>query len=226
MMVNSKLISRISGAAALALGALLLVAPTHVGVDTDSVQSISNKTLDRTNTLQRWADFQLWAALCANDVPSSFWDLPNSSAASAMCATGSNTLRGVLDFSSTATNSAQYTLQTPVGYTTSANTEAEILWYTASTSGSVVWQLATACAANDATATDDPSFNTANSVVSAAPGTANRIQSAAISSLTMTGCADGYALHLKLTRDPSNGSDTVATNPARLMMVRLRMPKE
>jgi hypothetical protein len=212
--------------AAFALVVPGLVAQTHVGVDTDTAQTLSNKTLDRTNTVQGFANLQLWAAVCNNATALSAWDLPTSSAAVATCSTGSNTQKAVLDFSSSTTSSAQYTLQAPQGYDVGVTTSLEILWYSASTTGSVVWQFATACAANNASATDDPAFNTAQTVTSTAPGSANQIQSATISPVTMTGCAAGYSLHVKLLRDPSNGSDTMATNPARMMMVRLKLPKE
>jgi hypothetical protein len=209
-----------------ALLAALSLAPTYVGVDTNSVQTLSNKILDRTNTIQTFGNLQLWGAQCSNVTPLALWDIPTSNAPSAACLTGSNTQKATLDFSSSTAQSAQYTIQVPQGYNIAHSTSVEILWSSVSTSGSVVWQVATACAANNATATDDPSFNTANTVTSAAPGTASRIQSASISALTMTGCATGYTLHLKLSRTPGSGADTMASNPARFMMLRLRIPRE
>lgn len=209
----------------LGLVALVLMAPTNAGVDTNSTQTISNKTLDRTNTLQSYANLQLWGAICSNVTALSAWDLPTSSAAAATCNTGSNTQKATLDFTSSSTSSAQYTLQVPQGFDVAVASSAEILWYTASTSGSVVWQLSTACTATNGTVTDDPSWNTANTVTSAAPASANEVQSASIATVTMTGCAAGYALHVRLLRDPSNGADTLASNAARMMVVRLKMPK-
>lgn len=198
---------------------------THHGVDTDSTQTLSNKTLDRTNTVQSYAQIQIGAAICLGSSPSSLWDTPISDPAVAACVTGTNVQKGVLEFAASSNLSAQMTLEVPQGYSGSAPTDAEVVWESGTTSGDVVWQLATLCTATNASATDDSAFNTASTVTSAAAGTAHRLQSATISSVTMTGCAVGAILHLKLSRNAGSGSDTMS-GTARFILLRLKIPKE
>jgi len=83
-----------------------------------------------------------------------------------------------------------------------------VFWFSTTTTGNVVWQVATACRADGETL--NPSFNTANTVTDATQGTTVWENSATISTITTTGCAAGEVLHLKFGRDPANGSDTMA----------------
>src|SRR5262245_5017091 len=219
---------------ALLLG-LAALAPSYVGVDTNSAQTISNKTLDTTNIYQgRYWQPQLGTALCIVGAGYSLWDLPSTTNTmpTATCAVGTNTLKATLDYASSQDQSAQMTLRMPYhdpngrgGYDNSGSaTVLELLWYSTTTSGNVVWQVSTSCVAPSATATDDPAFNTANSITSAVPGTANRIQTATITSLTMTGCSPGYVFHLKVRRQAGSGSDTMA-GTAKLLLVTLAVPR-
>jgi hypothetical protein len=81
-------------------------------------------------------------------------------------------------------------------------------WFTAATSGDVVWQAATICVAD--AETSDPAFNTASTVTDTAKGTTLQDNDAVITGLTITGCAAGEVLYLKVSRDPAHGSDTLA----------------
>ncbi len=136
------------------------------------------------------------------------WDLPSTSPAVAVAVNGTNIHKGVLQFAHTGGSlSAQTTLYLPSDFT--GNIDANIIWYSAGTSGNCKWSLATAFTACDATATDDPSFNTASTVTTAVPGTANRIQTSTITSVTATGSGANKLMHLKISRDGSDGSDTL-----------------
>jgi len=160
------------------------------------------------------------AAGCNNATAGTFWDLPTSTPAAAACVTGTNTQKGVLDFADTSGGfSAQNGVLLPSDWSGTLN--ARIIWFTTATSGNVKWSLSTICTAVGATETDDPSFNTASTVTTAAPGTANRLQTSSISSVTVTGCAAGELLHLKLFRDGNDGSDTISAT-ARLVGVEIR----
>lgn len=162
---------------------------------------------------------RLWfpAAGCNNATAGSIWDLPTTNPAVAACVTGTNTQKGVLDFADGAnTLSAQLTYQLPSTWTSTV--DATITWFSGTTTGDVVWQLATVCVAD--AETDDPAFNTASTVTDTAKGTTNRLNNATITTVTVTGCAAGELMHLKILRDPANGSDTHAAT-ARLIGVEL-----
>lgn len=149
------------------------------------------------------------AAGCQNTSASSFWDLPTTTPAVAACVTGTNTQKGVLDFADTSGGfSAQTTLALPGDF--AGTIDARIYWTTTATSGNVEWSLSTICTATDATETDDPAFNTASAVVTAAPGVASRVQTSAITSVTITGCAANEVLHVRLFRDGNDAQDTLS----------------
>jgi hypothetical protein len=193
----------------------------------DSTDVLTNKTYDAegtgnvfTSTTKIW----LPGAGCNNATPYSFWDLPASTPAVATCVTGTNTQKAYLDFADTSGGfSAQTTLQLPSDFT--GNIDADIIWLTAATSGNVKWSLSTICVATNATETDDPAFNTASTVTTAAPGTGNRLQTSTITSLTITGCAASEMLHLRIFRDGNDAADTIA-NTARLYGISLTMRRQ
>jgi hypothetical protein len=176
----------------------------------------SNLTIDAEasgNTITVPSKVWLPAAGCNNATASSFWDLPTATPAAAACVTGTNTQKGVLDYADTAGGfSAQTTELLPADFT--GNIDARIIWFTPATSGNAKWSLSTICTSVSAAATDDPAFNTASTVTTAAPGSANQIQTSSISAVTITGCSAGQLLHVKLFRDGNDAADTI-TNTAR-----------
>lgn len=181
-------------------------------VTPSSSDTFTNKTIDAEGTGNSVTiPFTIWfaAAGCSNTTAASFWDLPTSTPAVAACVTGTNTQKGVLQFADTSGGfSAQTAFLLPADW--SGNVDAKIIWKTSATSGNAKFSLSTICTAVGATETDDPSFNTASTVTTAAAGTANRLQTSSISSLIVTGCAAGEFLHLKLFRDGNDGSDTLS----------------
>lgn len=161
---------------------------------------------------------RIWlpAAGCNNATAGSVWDLPTSNPAVAACVTGTNTQKGVLDFADGSNLSAQLTYLLPSTWT--GTIDAKMKWFSATTSGDVVWQLSTVCVAD--AETDDPSFNTASTVTDTTKGTTNQTNDASITNVTATGCAAGELLHLKIQRDSGHASDTMA-GTARLVGVEL-----
>jgi hypothetical protein len=160
------------------------------------------------NTITIPAKIWIPAAGCNNATPSSFWDLPTATPAAAACVTGANTQKGVLDFADTAGGfSAQTTELLPADF--SGNIDARIIWLTTATTGNAKWSLSTICTNVSASATDDPTFNAAISVITAAPGSANQLQTSSISAVTITGCTAGQILHIKLFRDGNDAADTI-----------------
>jgi len=189
---------------------------TNAGTNT-----LTNKTLDAEgigNVLTTVDKDFVRAARCDNATASSpEWSFPTSNPAVPACVTGTNTQRGVLDFADGASVlSAQLQRLLPGDWT--GNVDVKLVWHTPATTGSVVWQVATACVAD--AETGDPVFNTASTVTDAAKGTANQFNDASITSLTMTGCAAGESWFVRVFRDPANGSDTLA-DTARLVAVEL-----
>lgn len=156
------------------------------------------------------------AAGCNNATAGAVWDLPTSAPAVAACVTGTNTQKGVLDFADGSNLSAQFTHLLPTTWT--GNLDVNLKWFSATTTNSVVWQVATICVAD--AETDDPAFNTASTVTDAAKGTTNQTNDAAITSVTITGCAAGELMHVKVFRDSGHASDTHA-GTARLLGVEL-----
>jgi len=112
----------------------------------------------------------------------------------------------VVAFANTTELSIQKQLRLPTDWTSTV--DANIVWYTSATAGDVVWSLQTACVA--ATETGDPSFNTASSVTDTAQGTTLQYNTATITTVTVTGCAAGENLYLKVYRDPGVAGDTLA----------------
>lgn len=191
-----------------------------VGIATTN--TFTNKTYDAEgtgNVLTIPVKIWLPSGGCQNATAVSFWDLPTSTPAVAACITGTNTQKGVLDFADTSGGfSAQNEIMLPADF--SGTVDAVIIWLTSATSGNAKWSLSTICTATAATETDDPAFNTASTVTTAAPGTTLRLQSSAITSLTITGCAASEYMHLKIFRDGNDAADTIAAT-ARLVGIEL-----
>lgn len=162
---------------------------------------------------------RLWlpAALCQNATAINLWSTPTTNPAVAACDTGTNTQKGTLDFADGAnTLSAQTAWFLPADLTSTI--DARLYWHTTATSGNVVWQLATICVTD--AETGDPAYNTASTVTDAAKGTTLQYNTASITTVTITGCAAGEVLYVKVLRDPATGADTLAAT-ARLVGIEL-----
>lgn len=186
-----------------------------------TTDTLTNKTISyASNTITTTEKVWLQAAGCNNATAASFWDLPTANAPTPTCVTGSNTQKSYLDFpDADGAYSAQYELAVPSGWT--GTLAAKIKWLSAITTGNVFWQVSTICVAD--AETDDPAFNTASSVADAAKGTTNQTNDAAIASVTVTGCAAGELMHIKIMRDRTDGSDTLGASAARLVGVELTL---
>jgi hypothetical protein len=146
------------------------------------------------------------AGVCQGAVASAGFSLPVSNPGVAACVTGSNTQYGVVQFANGSNLSVQDHILLPDGWTGAI--DVKFKWRTSATSGSVVWQVATASVANGETG--DPAFNTASTVTDAALGSANQHNDATITNLTVTGAAAGETLFWKLSRDSGHASDDLA----------------
>ena len=157
------------------------------------------------------------AAICNNATPASHgWSFPTSNPGVPACQTGSNTQYGTMDFADASDLSAQYHLKLPSDFTSTL--DASFKWFTSATSGDVVWQLSTICVAD--AETSDPAFNTASTVTDTAKGTTLQTNDASITTVTITGCAAGELMFLKVRRDAAHASDSLAAT-ARLIGLEL-----
>ena len=152
--------------------------------------------------------FKEWlpSAICQNATAVSAWSTPTSNPAVFSCNTGSNTQKGIAEFADAADLSMQTALWLPADW--SSTVDVRLRWYTSATTGSVVWQVQTICVAD--AETSDPALNAASTVTDAAKGTTLQDNDAAITTLTVTGCAAGELLYLKVRRDAAHASDDLA----------------
>jgi hypothetical protein len=197
--------------AVFALGAVAVLAQNTI------VQLNTQYNAESTgNVLTLPVKLYLPAAICQNATAITEWSTPTSNPAVAACITGSNTQRGVLDFADSASLSVQTALFLPSDW--SSTVDVRVYWHTTATSGDVVWQVSSICVADAETA--DPAFNTASTVTDTAKGTTLQLNTASITTLTVTGCAAGEVLFLKVLRDSAHVADTLAAT-ARLVGVEL-----
>lgn len=176
-----------------------------------NTKTLTNKTIDAEaagNLIT--IPFKPWfgAALCNNVTAGSSWSLPTAAAPTPNCNTGTNVQEGTLDFADT--NNAQYVYQLPSDWTGAI--DAKLIFFNSSTTGTVIWQIATACTAVGGTVTDDTAFNTPDSFATITLNTpANALWQTTKTGINTTGCSAGNSLQLKLIRT----TDT-AVNVARL----------
>jgi hypothetical protein len=189
----------------------LSVDNTYLG---SATQTLTNKTYDASATGNVFTStFKTFIAAggCVNTTAGSFWDLPTSAAAVATCVTGTNIQKGILAYPDTTGGfSAQVTNLLPSDFTGSIN--VRVIWYSGATTGNVRWDVSTVCTATNGSATDDPAFNTASSITTTVPGSANQITSSSITGLTITGCSAGNLLHLKVFRNGDNDTSNATAN--------------
>ena len=121
--------------------------------------------------------------------------------------TGGGVVLGVADFSDSATYALQGSFLLPATFS-SIDFRTSFLTAQTNTSLNAVTQLQTGCVGDGEGI--DVTWNTAQTVTSAAKGTANQLIVASISNITTTGCASGDRLYWRVYRDPTHASDTLA----------------
>jgi hypothetical protein len=200
-----------------------VTAPIEISSDTvacstcttaSNSQSLANKTFDSEgsgNVLVFPQKIEFQAAGCDGSTAASAYDLPTSNAPSKSCQGSSPHRYGVLDFADGATAlTANVRALLPSDWTATGGVDIKYIWSSGSTStNSVVWTVQTSCVA-DGEDIANPSYNAGQTVADANNAAANTRNSASISGITMTGCSAGESLFLKIGRDPTNGSDTLA----------------
>ncbi len=157
------------------------------------------------------------AANCQGTSAFTAFATPAANAPAATCVTGTNSNYATLDFDAATDESVQYHFPLTPDWT--GNIDLDIRWRAAATSGDVVYAIQTACVAD--AETGDPSWNTASTVTDTAKGTTLQFNDAAMTTITVTGCAAGEELMFKFYRDADNGSDTMAGD-AQLIWIRFK----
>ncbi|HEX8184664.1 MAG TPA: hypothetical protein VF747_07925, partial [Blastocatellia bacterium] len=152
---------------------------------------------------------KIWIDAAGGDGSTGFsnWDLPSSNAPTAAIVTGTNVIKGVLDFADGSLDlSAQRAIMLPSDWTGAI--DVKFTWFSSATSGNVVLGIATGCAGDGAL--DDPSFNGFSDVTDIAKGTANQLNDATITGINTTGCSAGKLWHFKIARRLSQSADSMA----------------
>jgi hypothetical protein len=190
-----------------------------------STKTLTNTTIDvegTGNVITTISEVPMPLVSCSGLTGSLIWDTLATLAPTATCTAGTtNTtmMRGVADFpDSDGDYSVQQATWLPDDFTGAI--DAAFLWRTTATSGNAVWQIQTACRANGEV--DDLAWNTASTVTDAALGTTNFLNTASITGVTTTGCAAGELMHVRVLRNRTHASDTMAAAIS-LSMVKLKV---
>lgn len=188
-----------------------LFAATDTIVGKATTDTLTNKTLDAEGTGNVVTTVQKsWfaGAGCNNATASSFWDLGTSLAPTPTCKNSSSgaAQSASLDFpDSDGMFFAQATQMLPADFT--GTVDAKVRWFAAATTGDVIWNVSTICVAD--AEVDNPAFNTVSTVTDTAKGTTLQMNDATITGVTITGCAAGENMHLKISRDRTTSGDTI-----------------
>jgi hypothetical protein len=132
---------------------------------------------------------------------------------------GANTIYGVAQFADTGTQQVQGNFALPPDWT--GNINFDLRWRSSATTGNVVFQIQTACAADGETG--DPSWNTPQTISDSAKGVAYQLNDTSLSGpLTVAGCSAGEQLFFQFFRDPAHVSDTLGA-AAELLWIRFKL---
>jgi len=177
-----------------------------------ATRTLTNKTLDAEGTGNVITTVQkVWFQAAGGTVAApTLLAEATTNAPTATCSAGATEttlIRCVADFpDSDGDKDLQWTFPLPEDWT--GNIDLKFRWRSAATSGDAVWQATLVCRAD--AEVDDAAFNAANTVTDTAKGTANQINEASITAMTTTGCAAGELAHLKVFRNRTHASDTIA----------------
>lgn len=132
---------------------------------------------------------------CASGVASTWW---NTSLVSA-CHTGTNVIEATMPFNDGDTAQIPQALDLPPDWTGAIDVKA--VFSHPAVTGTVIWNVQTACAATNGTVTDDIAFNAVDALGTVTlGGSANAQWAASKTGVNITGCAAGNTLMLKISR--------------------------
>lgn len=203
-----------------ALGANIPITAIPGGVEVGSITAtFTNKTYDveaagNVFTAKDHMDFPM--VRCLNTTATLLLDTVGTTGPSAACTAGTtNTgiIRGYAQFDA-ATDEAVQT-EFPLSGAWTGAIDIKLKWRAAATTGDVIWATQTACFAD--AEVDDAAWNTQHTFAAdTAKGTTLQLNDASATSITVTGCAAGETLRLRIFRDADNAGDTM-TGDAELL---------
>jgi len=193
---------------------------TDYGTPDATAKTLTNTTLNvesTGNVITTVEKGYFPAASCNNVTATARWDLPTTSAPSAVCI-GTTTTTGLLAYADAATTAATFNYRLPSDWTSTGGLDLDLI-YTGSTSSTsnIRWQVSTACVAD----TEDliaPSYNAASAVNSAGPTTAGQRRTATFTGIAITNCATSETLFVKVERIGADAAD-VYTGLGRAMVI-------
>ena len=166
---------------------------------------------------------QLDFAGCVGATAGLLWDddATGATAPTAACNDTGTLQRPSADFSGSAVNAVVRTITLPPDWTGNIDLTIRYVSVAASPTGNVEWDIQTACRA--AGETWDGSFNAAQTITDAVAAQ-NVLNDATQSTVTVTGCAAGEDMQLKVSRDGTNdtNNDLAKALWARLTLRRLQ----
>jgi hypothetical protein len=185
------------------------------GTWTDSSTNTgTNKTLDveaTGNVITTVSKIWLPTAGGTAAAPALMWDTLAANAPTATCVEG-GTVTTLLSCKADFPDSdGDFSLQQPIMLPSdwTGNIDLKFMWRAAAITGDAVWQATLLCRA-DGEVDDGGAFNTTNTVTDTVKGTANQLNVVTMTSMTLTNCAAGELAHLKILRNRTQGSDTIA----------------
>ena len=186
----------------------------------DATQTLTNKTIDgaaNVITNVTAAPAPLWRASgrCHVIIPISEWSADDTDNPTPTCVVGTNTRYMTLVYDDAATYFAQDLVSLPANW--GGSLDVDIVWTTPEVTGSVVWQVATACVGDAETL--DPAFNAADTVTDGADASPDVRLVATIAGANVTGCSPGDSLFIQLLRDPTEVADDLGGDAAFIGMV-------
>lgn len=196
---------------------------THVGET--SPQTLTNKTIDvegTGNVITTTSQLSMAAAGGSVAAPILLADTVASLAPTPVCVAGSTNAALIQCTANFPDSDGDFSLQWPIFLPDdfTGTFDATFLWKAAATSGDVVWQLATVCRADGEI--NDAAYNTASTVTDTAKGTTLQLNTAAITGVTVTGCAASEKMTVYAMRNRTHASDTI-TGVVSLDHLRLKL---
>lgn len=178
-----------------------------------SSATFTNKIIDAEgtgNTLTTVHRSTLMAAGGTAAAPFLMWNALASNAPTPTCAAGSTETTLLDCYASFPDSDGDYSLQVPFFLPSdwTGNIDLKFKWKTSATSGDVVWQATLVCRAD--AEVNDAAFNATNTVTDTAKGTTLQLNDASITGMTTTGCAAGELATLKVLRNRTHASDSLA----------------
>ncbi len=159
------------------------------------------------------------AANCVNAVPGSAWD----TAIAPLCEGGTNNLGGYLPFADAST--AQFDIEIPADWDSAVQPFINLFFESgANTTGTVIFNVATACTKSDGSVTSDPAYTTADAFATKTMAAATRAWSTSIQMTQVTSgnnCVPGGTMRTKITRATDTASAVVRVTKAPLTFPRL-----